>query len=189
MARESIAMSTEEVAAFIGPKPWIVLGTLDEDGSPWGDLAASLIDGERIVFAVPAGTRAAANIERDPRVVCMNDQYPIYYEIKGVTAHGQAERLDGPGARRASSSPTPSTAERRTDLVYAIPLDDITSFRLHQDQGEGVGRPTARRTDRRRRGRVQPGAPPVRGSRRSCRSRGRRCVCERPPAWGRRGRR
>ena len=55
MPREPIAMSTEEVAAFIGPKPWIVLGTLDEDGSPWGDLAASLIDGERIVFAVPPG--------------------------------------------------------------------------------------------------------------------------------------
>ena len=127
MARESIAMSTEEVAAFIGPKPWIVLGTLDEDGSPWGDLAASLIDGERIVFAVPAGTRAAANIERDPRVVCMNDQYPIYYEIKGVTAHGQAERLDDPAlAERLPPDPIHRGSADR--LVYAIPLDDITSF-------------------------------------------------------------
>ena len=112
MPREPIAMSTEEVAAFIGPKPWIVLGTLDEDGSPWGDLAASLIDGERIVFAVPAGTRAAANIERDPRVVCMNDQYPTYYEIKGVTVHGRPSVWT---TRRSPGvfPPTPSTATRR----------------------------------------------------------------------------
>lgn len=127
MPRESIAMSNEELTAFIGAKPWVVVGTLDEDGSPWGDVAASLINGARLIFAVPNGTRAAANIERDPRVVCMNDQYPTYYEIKGVTIHGQAERLDDDAlAARLPSDPIDRNAADRT--VYAVPLDDVTSF-------------------------------------------------------------
>ena len=127
MPRESIAMSNEELTTFLGAKPWVVVGTLDQDGSPWGDLAASLIDGERLVFAVPAGTRAAANIERDPRVVCMNDQYPTYYEIKGVTIHGRAQRLDDPALeQRLSADPINRGASDRA--VYTVPLDDITSF-------------------------------------------------------------
>ena len=127
MPRESIAMSNEELSAFISAKPWVVVGTLDEDGSPWGDVAASLIEGGRLIFAVPAGTRAAANIERDPRVVCMNDQYPTYYEIKGVTIHGRAQRLDDPAiAARLPSDPIDRDAADRT--VYAVPLDDVTSF-------------------------------------------------------------
>ena len=127
MPRESIAMSNEELSAFIGAKPWIVVGTLDEDGSPWGDVAASLIEGGRLIFAVPDETRAAANIERDPRVVCMNDQYPTYYEIKGVTIHGRAEPVDDPAlAARLPSDPIDREAADRT--VYAVPLDDVTSF-------------------------------------------------------------
>lgn len=127
MPRESIAMSDEELTDFIGAKPWVVVGTLDEDGSPWGDVAASLIEGGQLIFAVPKGTRAAANIERDPRVVCMNDQYPTYYEIKGVTIHGSAERLDDPAlAARLPSDPIERNAADRT--VYAVPLDDVTSF-------------------------------------------------------------
>ena len=127
MPRESIAMSNEELSAFIGAKPWIVVGTLDEDGSPWGDVAASLIEGGRLIFAVPNGTRAAANIERDPRVVCMNDQYPTYYGIKGVTIHGHAEPVDDPAiAARLPSDPIDRDAADRT--VYAVPLEDVTSF-------------------------------------------------------------
>ena len=127
MPRESIAMSNEELTDFIGAKPWVVVGTLDEDGSPWGDVAASLIEGGQLIFAVPNGTRAAANIGRDPRVVCMNDQYPTYYEIKGVTIHGRAQRLDDPAlAARLPSDPIDRDAADRT--VYAVPLDDVTSF-------------------------------------------------------------
>ncbi len=127
MPRESIAMSNEELSAFIGAKPWVVVGTLDEDGSPWGDVFASLIEGGRLIFAVPNGTRAASNIERDPRVVCMNDQYPTYYEIKGVTIHGHAERLGDPAlAARLPSDPIDRNAADRA--VYAVPLDDVTSF-------------------------------------------------------------
>ncbi len=127
MPRESIAMSNEELTDFIGAKPWVVVGTLDEDGSPWGDVSASLIEGGQLIFAVPNGTRAAANIERDPRVVCMNDQYPTYYEIKGVTIHGRAQRLDDPALMaRLPSDPIDRNAADRT--VYAVPLDDITSF-------------------------------------------------------------
>lgn len=127
MPRESIAMSNEELTDFIGAKPWVVVGTLDVDGSPWGDVAASLIEGGQLIFAVPNGTRAAANIERDPRVVCMNDQYPTYYEIKGVTIHGRAQRLDDPAlAVRLPSDPIDRNAADRT--VYAVPLDDVTSF-------------------------------------------------------------
>ena len=127
MARESIAMSADEMAEFVGAKKWIVLGTLDEDASPRGDVVASLLDGERLIFSVSRGTRASANIERDARVVCMTDQYPAYYEIKGVTAHGRAEREENASlAERLPADPLDGkTADRQT---YAIPLDDVTSF-------------------------------------------------------------
>ena len=127
MPRESIAMSTKEIATFIGSKKWVVLGTLNNDGSPSGDVVASALHGNRLVFGVPSGTRASVNIERDPRVVCMTDQYPTYYEIKGVAVHGRAERVtDTSLSERLPKDPI--RPARTKGYAYAILLDDVTSF-------------------------------------------------------------
>ncbi len=127
MPRESIAMTPLEMSSFVGAQKWVVLGTLDPDGSPWADVVASYIEDDRLVFGVQAGSRSDNNIERDPRVVCMTDQYPTYYEIKGVTAHGSAELVTDPSVfARLPEDPISQNSTKRR--AYAIHLDDITSF-------------------------------------------------------------
>jgi nitroimidazol reductase NimA-like FMN-containing flavoprotein (pyridoxamine 5'-phosphate oxidase superfamily) len=116
MAREAIAMTREELLAFLAAQRWVALGTLDPDGTPVGDLAPVRLDGEELRFAVPRGSRADDNIRRDPRVCCAADEFPTYFEIRGATAHGRATPCD-------ETHPLgPDWCE------YAIPLDDVASF-------------------------------------------------------------
>ena len=115
MPREAIAMTRDELLAFLGAQQWVALGTLDPDGTPVGDLAPAVVDGERLCFAVPRGSRADDNIRRDPRVCCAADEFPSYYEIRGAVAHGRAEA-------HVSDRLGPDWSE------WAIPLDDVTSF-------------------------------------------------------------
>ena len=115
MAREAIAMTRDELLAFLDAQRWVALGTLDPDGTPVGDLAPAVLDGERLCFAVPRGSRADDNIRRDPRVCCAADEFPSYYEIRGAVAHGRAEA-------HTSERLGPEWSE------WAIALDDVTSF-------------------------------------------------------------
>ena len=116
VAREAIAMPREELLAFLGAQRWVALATLDPDGTPAGEIAPAVLDGERLCFAVARGSRAHDNVERDPRVACAADEFPSYYETRGATAHGRAARRPGP-------------ARLGPDWVeYTIPLDDVFSF-------------------------------------------------------------
>jgi nitroimidazol reductase NimA-like FMN-containing flavoprotein (pyridoxamine 5'-phosphate oxidase superfamily) len=116
MGREAIAMTREEVLAFLGTQRWVVLGTLDPDGTPAGDLVLVALDGDRLRFAVPCGSRTDENIRRDPRVCCAADEFPSYYEIRGAVAHGRAE------PHVTSDRLGPDWTE------YSIGLDDVVSF-------------------------------------------------------------
>ncbi len=134
MARERIAMPQDEIVALLADQRWVVLATLDADGSPWADLAACALDGDVLYFLVCRGTRSHANVERDTRVCCSIDVFPSYYEIKGTTVHGSARRVDDAAvqerlAPRLAKPGVPVTDETgdRSDL-YALPLDDIFSF-------------------------------------------------------------
>ena len=115
MPREAIAMTRDELLAFLGAQRWVALGTLDADGTPVGDVAPAVLDGERLCFAVPRGSRADDNIRRDPRVCCAADEFPSYYEIRGAVAHGRAEP-------HSTGRLGPDWSE------YTIPLDEVTSF-------------------------------------------------------------
>ena len=113
MAREAIAMSGDELVAFLGAQRWVALSTLDPDGTPVADVAPVRLDGDRLCFAVARGSHADDNIRRDPRVACAADEFPAYYEIRGAVAHGIAE---------------PRPTANPDWIEYAIPLDDVTSF-------------------------------------------------------------
>jgi len=116
MARESIAMTPEEIRALLAETHWIVLGTLGPGGEPVGHLARCVLAGERLCFAVPRGSEAQRQIERDPRVCAATDRYPTYYEIRGVTLHGRAEPVETPPALAGQGA------------TYALALDDALSF-------------------------------------------------------------
>jgi hypothetical protein len=123
-------MSAEDSAAFLADQDWVVLATLDPDGSPWADVVASSVRGARLLFRVPAGSRSERNIRQEPRICCTQDENPRYYEIRGVIAHGEAERVlpdDVPAdlvARRDPLRPD----EKPSGDVYSIGLTDVVSF-------------------------------------------------------------
>jgi hypothetical protein len=122
MAREQIAMTRREVLDFLSRQPWVMLGTLDPDGSPWGDIAPSTLEGETLYVAVGRDTRSHRNLGRDPRACCAADQFPSYYEIKGVTAHGRLRPVDDTELAHRLSGGQADVA------VYALGIDDVASF-------------------------------------------------------------
>jgi nitroimidazol reductase NimA-like FMN-containing flavoprotein (pyridoxamine 5'-phosphate oxidase superfamily) len=134
MARESIGMSPEEIEALLAGQHWIVLATLDDDGSPWADLAACALEERELYFGIGRGTRSHANIERDARVCCSIDVFPSYYEIQGASVHGRARRVDDAALRARLAPrlvepgvPVADAVGDDSDL-YAVPLDDVFSF-------------------------------------------------------------
>lgn len=118
--RERIAMTPAEILRFLADQCWMVLATLDADGSPWGDTVPCLLAGETLYFAVRRGGRTHANLERDPRACCAQDRFPSYYEIQGVTLHGRA--------RAATDAPAASRLAAPGGAVYCLGLDDVFSF-------------------------------------------------------------
>ncbi len=114
MPRQAIEMTRAELLAFVGAQRWVALGTLDPDGTPAGDLVPVRLVEETLRFAVPRGSRADDNIRRDARVCCAADEFPSYYEIRGVVVHGRAE---------------PTGVGDGGDWVeYTLSLDDVASF-------------------------------------------------------------
>jgi predicted pyridoxine 5'-phosphate oxidase superfamily flavin-nucleotide-binding protein len=130
MPRETIEMSGEESAAFLAGQEWVVLATLDPDGSPWADVVPSIVRDDRLFFRVPAGGRSERNIRRDARVCCTQDENQSYFEIRGVIAHGEAERIaSGRSPAEIETRPDPLHPEEApSGEVYSIVLGDLVSF-------------------------------------------------------------
>ncbi len=130
MPRESITMTLDDATAFLQGRTWVALATLEPDGSPWADIVPSLLQQDRLFFKLPTGSRSHANIQRDQNVCCANDQYPTYYEIKGVVIHGKAERIDEddiPLGLRDRPDPLQKVAGPE-GACYAVPVADVVSF-------------------------------------------------------------
>jgi nitroimidazol reductase NimA-like FMN-containing flavoprotein (pyridoxamine 5'-phosphate oxidase superfamily) len=134
VARERIGMSSGEVDELLAGQRWVVIATLDADGSPWADLAACAFEAGELHFGVCRGTRSHRNIERDARVCCSIDVFPSYYEIRGVTLHGAARRVDDASLRaklgKRLAHPGVPVADPSGDSsdLYALPLGDVFSF-------------------------------------------------------------
>jgi nitroimidazol reductase NimA-like FMN-containing flavoprotein (pyridoxamine 5'-phosphate oxidase superfamily) len=124
MARESIAMSADEIRTLLAQTSWAVLGTLGLGGEPVAHLVRCALEGEKFCFAVPRESEASLQIERDPRVCVATDRYPTYYEIRGVTLHGRAQPVAPPAALAGSG------------MTYALPLDDAASFDFSKIQAK-----------------------------------------------------
>lgn len=123
MGRESIAMTREELNRFLEQTHWVIVGTLGEAGEPSGTVASCSLSGNRLVFTLPEGP-ARRNIERDPRVCCAADEYPAYYQIRGMTAHGIARPAEAPAALLSEGC-----------RAYSIDLDDVMSFDFAKIRG------------------------------------------------------
>ena len=120
--RADIRMNAEEIAAFIATQSRVVVVAVDGD-APVGTIASAAVDAEHWRVTLRAGDPVADLIARDDRVCVCIDQFPEYYKIKGVAAHGRATDR--------------SNADGR--LTFSIPLDDVTSFDFGKLPREGAG--------------------------------------------------
>ena len=122
MARPDISMSPEEILAFLATQRRVVVSALDA-GAPVGTVAdVRMVDGALEVTLHPDDP-VRALVAADDRVCVIAEQFPTYYEIKGVAAHGRAQFRADDGA------------------TFRLPLDDVTSFDFGKlpRTGEGSG--------------------------------------------------
>ena len=120
--KADIRMNAGEIAAFLATQSRVVVVAVDED-APVGTVAAATLDGDAWRVTLRAGDPVADLIEHDDRVCVCIDQFPEYYKIKGVAAHGRASDQSNTDGR----------------LTFSIPLDDVTSFDFGKLPREGAG--------------------------------------------------
>jgi PPOX class probable F420-dependent enzyme len=88
------------VKSLLDDKVFIVVGTVQPDGSPQMSPVWVKRDGDDVLFSTTMGRRKEKNLRRDPRVtvVVMNPEQPYEYaEIRGtaeLTTDGGAELID-----------------------------------------------------------------------------------------------
>jgi len=99
MPRERIAMTPDEVAAFLARKALAVVGTLDGDGAPDAEPVQFAWRDGAIQFEVDADGPMHRHLGADARVVCSVEEFPSYAEIKGVAVHGTAVATGAAGGR------------------------------------------------------------------------------------------
>ncbi|MGH7896927.1 MAG: pyridoxamine 5'-phosphate oxidase family protein [Candidatus Binatia bacterium] len=119
-------MTDEEVRAFLTRKSRLVLGTLGSDGAPCSDVTSCVYERDRLYALVPRDGDALANLRRDPRVCCIVEEFPSYFEIKGVIVHARASEASGEERERAASRFPAGSGERF--VVVRIPLERVVSF-------------------------------------------------------------
>jgi len=94
--RSQMAMTDDEVAAFIEGGRRAHVATIDPDGMPHVvPLSYVVIDGRVTLWTDPA-SRKVHNLRRDPRVTCLIEEGSHFAEFRAVQMKGRAEVADDP---------------------------------------------------------------------------------------------
>jgi PPOX class probable F420-dependent enzyme len=89
--RELMAMSDDEVLAFLAEKRRAHVGTINADGTPHlVPMSYVLIDGLLTIWTDPR-SRKVVNLRRDPRLTCLVEDGATFAEMRAVQLSGQAE--------------------------------------------------------------------------------------------------
>lgn len=132
MPREhaTITMTPDEVVEFVSGQTHCFVGTLDPDGSPWGDVAACLYRDGRLWFRLAAESRSLRNIEADPRVCCtLEAEGPDYYDNVSAMLHGEASPLGEDGSLpELDGLPDPVAGTPIAGRVFSVDLEQVVSF-------------------------------------------------------------
>ena len=82
---------SEKARALLQERRFVVLGTINKDGSPQLTTMWYLLEGDVILMNTKAGRTKERNMRRDPRIsVCIEDGYSY------VTISGTVEMVDDP---------------------------------------------------------------------------------------------
>ena len=96
--RSQVAMTDEEIDAYLRASRTMTLATLGPDGTP--HLVAmwfGVIDGG-VWFETKAKSQKAVNLRRDPRVTLLVEDGRTYDRLRGVSIEGTAEVVEDPDA-------------------------------------------------------------------------------------------
>jgi PPOX class probable F420-dependent enzyme len=92
--RARIAMSDDDVTAFLEGSRKLQLATVNPDGTPHlVTMFYGLVEG-RIAFWTYQKAQKTRNLERDPRVSCLVETGDDYGELRGVLLYGEARPVD-----------------------------------------------------------------------------------------------
>jgi hypothetical protein len=95
--RELIAMTPEEVSAYLGEQRRIIIVTIGKDGMPHPIPMSYGVDEQgRIVIVTFRKSQKVKNLERDPRATLLVESGDAYEELKSVVLYCHVELLYQP---------------------------------------------------------------------------------------------
>jgi PPOX class probable F420-dependent enzyme len=89
--RGAVAMSEDEVAAFLAAHLKVQVASIGRDGAPHLTTLFYVLHEGRIAFWTYAASQKVRNLERDPRITCLVETGTDYFELAGVSVQGTAE--------------------------------------------------------------------------------------------------
>ena len=96
--RDRVAMTAEEVAAFLAGSRKLQLATINRDGTPHlVTMYYVMLDG-RIAFWTYRSSQKARNLLRDPRLTCLVETGEQYFDLRGVQVQGVVRPVEDPSA-------------------------------------------------------------------------------------------
>jgi PPOX class probable F420-dependent enzyme len=94
--RDKVAMTADEVAAFLAGSRKLQLATINRDGTPHlVTMYYVMLDGQ-IAFWTYRVSQKALNLARDPRVTCLVETGHEYFDLRGVQVQGVVEPVGDP---------------------------------------------------------------------------------------------
>jgi PPOX class probable F420-dependent enzyme len=89
--RDLMAMSEEEVAAFLAERRRAQLGTINADGTPHLVPMSYVVIDTRLTVWTDPRSRKVANLRRDPRITVLVEDGATFAEMRAVQLSGRAE--------------------------------------------------------------------------------------------------
>jgi PPOX class probable F420-dependent enzyme len=94
--RDKVAMTADEVAAFLAGFRKLQLATINRDGTPHlVTMYYAMLDG-RIAFWTYRASQKALNLARDPRITCLVETGHEYFDLRGVQVQGVVQPVEDP---------------------------------------------------------------------------------------------
>jgi PPOX class probable F420-dependent enzyme len=93
---DKVAMTADEVAAFLAGSRKLQLATINRDGTPHlVTMYYVMLDG-RIAFWTYRASQKALNLARDPRITCLVETGGEYFDLRGVQVQGVVQPVEDP---------------------------------------------------------------------------------------------
>jgi hypothetical protein len=94
--RDRVAMTSEEVTAFLGANRKVQVATINRDGTPHLVAMYYVMLRGQIAFWTYRSSQKALNLSRDPRLTCLVETGEQYFDLLGVQITGTARRVEDP---------------------------------------------------------------------------------------------